>query len=82
MSCVPCHHTCRTCTDSSATSCTGCYPNATKNLDNSCSCNEGYYNVSIPDPCVTIPCSVCTPCDSSCKSCNDSGTNSKYILKL
>ena len=63
----------------SATDCVTCYDYASKTDDGSCSCKEGFYAVESTDPCNTrpdTPCTVCIACDSSCKTCKVSGTNS------
>ena len=77
MTCIPCHYSCKTCSDITPNTCLSCFDNATKNEDGTCSCNEGFFNVDSIDPCVIrSTCSVGTPCDNSCKTCLSDSANS------
>ena len=69
-----CHASCFTCTDEKATSCKTCYSPANLQADNSCLCPDGYYMTN-NDACTSSPCSHCTACISSCKTCSGGNTN-------
>lgn len=67
QTCLPCHYSCATCSNSTA--CDSCSTLGTRHLNNTCRCNSGYYETLQLD---CIPCSQnCLECESSaiCTSC-------------
>jgi hypothetical protein len=67
-----CHTTCKTCSDSSATSCINCQTWSTVQPDGSCKCTLGYYQN--PDGCTSNVCEACKPCGGDCDVCLNSLT--------
>ena len=65
-----CDPSCNTCSDETINGCLTCYGNATLNSNNSCSCNLGYNYVENSNPCTSYPCSICSLCDISCRTCS------------
>lgn len=70
-----CHTTCKTCTDSAATSCINCQTWSTGQPDGSCKCILGYYQN--PELCTINTCEACKPCGGDCNICKDSTTCTK-----
>ncbi len=58
QTCLPCHYSCVTCTNS--TSCTTCSPLGTRHLNITCLCNSGYFD--------TLQLN-CVPCNKNCLEC-------------
>jgi len=73
-----CDPSCLSCSDETANGCLTCYTYATINTSNACNCNNGYYMVIPSNPCLSYPCSTCTPCNSACDACSG-GTSASCL---
>ena len=69
-----CWPTCQTCSEHTSKDCLTCYNLASKNVNNECICNDGYFMVIPSNPCTAEPCSTCSLCSSKCKTCNGTST--------
>lgn len=63
-----CHESCLTCSGNLASNCKSCETNAAL-ITNRCVCNPGFYAMS-SNLCLVTICSICAPCESSCKTCD------------
>ena len=64
ISTYPCHPTCKTCSTTDSNVCLSCYTSATKQADNTCTCDVSYTTLT-SNPCTSSPCTVCLLCLSS-----------------
>ena len=67
-----CYGSCLSCSGPMISQCLSCYSNA--QLSNGqCLCNENFYMILVTQ-CSIAPCSICTLCNSLCKTCQGGGS--------
>lgn len=73
LKCTQCHPTCLTCTATgSDISCLTCHSADFELSQGQCLCADGFY-VKIKNPCLSLPCATCEPCNPSCFRCSGPG---------
>ncbi|EAS04000.3 EGF-like domain protein (macronuclear) [Tetrahymena thermophila SB210] len=86
--CQSCHYTCLTCRGPNPNQCTACLASAKRfmQIDNTCACDSGYYEIASPQNSnikICVPCSpTCYICSTfnQCTGCNQSDYRSLNIV--
>ncbi|KAL4442387.1 hypothetical protein ABPG74_005728 [Tetrahymena malaccensis] len=67
--CQSCHYTCLTCRGPNPNQCTACLASAKRfmQIDNTCACDSGYYEIASPQ---NSNIKICVPCSPTCYTCS------------